>query len=94
MATPGDFDDVLPWFRFFSTKTKYDEGTTVRQRVSESGPGLQPVFYNHQCSQFNLWLCINNSYTLFCHRRPFLYSFFSSRMVGGVGHERLSEAVL
>ena len=39
MATPGDFDDVLPWFRFFLTKTKYDEGTTV----PESGPGLPTV---------------------------------------------------
>ena len=76
MATPGDFDDVLPWFRFFfEQKQNMMRAQQYRNQVQAYLPYRLQA--NHQCSQFNLWLCINNSYTLFCHRRPFLYSFFS-----------------
>ena len=64
-----------PGLDFFEQKQNMMRAQQYRNQVQAYLPYRLQA--NHQCSQFNLWLCINNSYTLFCHRRPFLYSFFS-----------------
>ena len=62
-----------PGLDFFLNKNTIRWGhnsTGIRSR-----PTVQITSKPYQCSQFNLWLCINNLYTQLCDRRPFLQFF-------------------